>query len=203
MEKPVVDFHSAYFFGIPLGGKEFGMATKEIVGRTTELFIYKPTRQRWRSELSLFQLSLRALFTDILSFHVLVESNRCVWPKRQCTTLTKLRPRGNPLTWASLTFTSTSTQTTTRTGLLVSLRPIRRYLHAIPNGRNRTLLTGVLQVVINSPIYKELPYQKPSETFHNWNDSAYLYGLNFASLADASQFAETMVGCIAALNECR
>ena len=55
-------------------------------------------------------------------------------------------------------------------------------------------------MVINSPIYKELFYQKSSETFHNWNDNAYLYGLNFASLTDANNFAETMQISVDSLN---
>ena len=54
--------------------------------------------------------------------------------------------------------------------------------------------------MINSPVYRELVYQKSSDTFHNWNDNVRLYGLNFASLADANNFAETIQVCVDALS---
>mmetsp|Transcript_15254 Transcript_15254/g.38813 ORF Transcript_15254/g.38813 Transcript_15254/m.38813 type:complete len:244 (+) Transcript_15254:178-909(+) len=50
------------------------------------------------------------------------------------------------------------------------------------------------QVVINSAIFKELKYQKLSETFHNWADTKRTYGLNFAN--DADLFFSTMTDCI-------
>ena len=37
-------------------------------------------------------------------------------------------------------------------------------------------------IVINSQIFKQTGYTKASETFHQWSDSAHMYGLNFASL---------------------
>jgi WH1 domain len=49
-------------------------------------------------------------------------------------------------------------------------------------------------VVINSAVFKELKYQKLSETFHNWADTKRTYGLNFAS--DAEVFCDTMNDCI-------
>jgi hypothetical protein len=57
--------------------------------------------------------------------------------------------------------------------------------------------------VINSPIYKELNYQKSAETFHNWNDNVRLYGLNFASLPDANNFSQTVQNAVDLLNNCK
>lgn len=55
------------------------------------------------------------------------------------------------------------------------------------------------KVVINSQVERDTMYQKPSETFHNWNDEFNMYGLNFASLEDAHSFSESMSSAIDAL----
>ena len=53
-----------------------------------------------------------------------------------------------------------------------------------------------MQPTINSPIFKELPYQKASETFHQWTDPRGSYGLNFASPAEANAFAASMADSV-------
>ena len=53
--------------------------------------------------------------------------------------------------------------------------------------------------VINSVIFPELVYTQSSESFHNWTDTIYVYGLNFAALEDAAQFASTMQYCVSTL----
>lgn len=56
------------------------------------------------------------------------------------------------------------------------------------------LISG--QVVINSPIFKELQYQKASEIFHQWSDGKLSYGLNFASPQDANAFSGMVNDCV-------
>jgi len=52
------------------------------------------------------------------------------------------------------------------------------------------------KVVINSAIFKDLPYQRVSATFHQWTEPRNSYGLNFASQDDATLFADTMEQCV-------
>jgi len=50
--------------------------------------------------------------------------------------------------------------------------------------------------VINSPVFKEITYQKASETFHQWSDNKYAYGLNFASNPEADGFCEQILAAV-------
>jgi hypothetical protein len=50
------------------------------------------------------------------------------------------------------------------------------------------ILTNITQVVINSNITKDTVYTRASETFHQWADRSYIYGLNFGSREDADTF---------------
>eukprot|EP00727_Mastigamoeba_balamuthi_P013815 m51a1_g9056 putative ena vasp-like protein isoform x2 (285) ;mRNA; f:59630-61200 len=47
-------------------------------------------------------------------------------------------------------------------------------------------------VVVNSPLYKDLKYQRASSMFHQWSDARFAYGLNFASLEEAESFASAV-----------
>nr|XP_020642781.1 vasodilator-stimulated phosphoprotein [Pogona vitticeps] len=49
------------------------------------------------------------------------------------------------------------------------------------------------QVVINSPIVKGLKYNQATPNFHQWRDARQVWGLNFGSKEDASQFASGMM----------
>ncbi|KAL6071030.1 WH1 domain-containing protein [Balamuthia mandrillaris] len=52
------------------------------------------------------------------------------------------------------------------------------------------------KVVINSTVFKETTYQKASDTFHQWSDNRYAYGLNFASKQEANTFASAIYAAI-------
>lgn len=56
------------------------------------------------------------------------------------------------------------------------------------------------KVVIDTPLYKELTYQKPAKTFHQFSDSKFAYGLNFASQLEANSFASTLLTAVDKLN---
>lgn len=56
------------------------------------------------------------------------------------------------------------------------------------------------QMVINTPLFKEMTYQKPAETFHQFSDSRYAYGLNFASQLEANSFAASLLSAVEKLN---
>jgi len=49
-------------------------------------------------------------------------------------------------------------------------------------------LPDTSKVVINSNVTKEITYSRASETFHQWSDGRYVYGLNFASKEEAETF---------------
>jgi hypothetical protein len=55
-------------------------------------------------------------------------------------------------------------------------------------------------VVIDTSLYKELTYQKPAKTFHQFSDSKFAYGLNFASQLEANSFASTLLTAVDKLN---
>lgn len=46
------------------------------------------------------------------------------------------------------------------------------------------------EVVVNSPVYKEMKYQRVTNLFHQWSDTRLSYGLNFASLEEAQGFSQ-------------
>jgi len=57
-------------------------------------------------------------------------------------------------------------------------------------------LQDTTKVVINSNVIKDIVYSRASETFHQWSDGRYIYGLNFASKEEAETFGtgfETIV----------
>ncbi len=54
--------------------------------------------------------------------------------------------------------------------------------------------------MINSAIFKELTLVKLSDNFYNWSDGTITYGVNFAQVDDASNFAQSIVSSIAALS---
>lgn len=54
-------------------------------------------------------------------------------------------------------------------------------------------------MVINCAILKGLKYNEATPTFHQWRDSRQVYGLNFASKDDASNFSAAMRGALEAL----
>uniref|UniRef100_A0A670ZDC2 Vasodilator stimulated phosphoprotein n=1 Tax=Pseudonaja textilis TaxID=8673 RepID=A0A670ZDC2_PSETE len=56
------------------------------------------------------------------------------------------------------------------------------------------------QVVINSPIVKGLKYNQATPNFHQWRDARQVWGLNFSSKEDASQFANGMMYALEALD---
>jgi len=49
-------------------------------------------------------------------------------------------------------------------------------------------LQDTSKVVINSNVTKDIVYSRASETFHQWSDGRYIYGLNFASKEEAETF---------------
>ncbi|KAL7980673.1 hypothetical protein Chor_001827 [Crotalus horridus] len=56
------------------------------------------------------------------------------------------------------------------------------------------------QVVINSPIVKGLKYNQATPNFHQWRDARQVWGLNFSSKEDASQFANGMMHALESLD---
>lgn len=52
------------------------------------------------------------------------------------------------------------------------------------------------QIVIDSQIFKNTNYTQASATFHQWADSAHMYGLNFASAKDAEAFSRTFAAVL-------
>uniref|UniRef100_A0A8D2JHV0 Vasodilator stimulated phosphoprotein n=1 Tax=Varanus komodoensis TaxID=61221 RepID=A0A8D2JHV0_VARKO len=56
------------------------------------------------------------------------------------------------------------------------------------------------QVVINSPIVKGLKYNQATPNFHQWRDARQVWGLNFGTKEDASQFASGMMQALEVLD---
>eukprot|EP01129_Flabellula_baltica_P007111 TRINITY_DN272_c3_g1_i1.p1 TRINITY_DN272_c3_g1~~TRINITY_DN272_c3_g1_i1.p1 ORF type:complete len:228 (+),score=50.36 TRINITY_DN272_c3_g1_i1:186-869(+) len=54
-------------------------------------------------------------------------------------------------------------------------------------------------VIINSPLFKELTYAECSRVFHQWSDTKFVYGLNFATVEDAEMFRDIMMRGVVAL----
>ena len=48
------------------------------------------------------------------------------------------------------------------------------------------------QVVINSQLYVNLEYRRATDTFHQWQDARYVYGLHFGSKEEAAIFGTAM-----------
>jgi uncharacterized membrane protein YgcG len=48
------------------------------------------------------------------------------------------------------------------------------------------------EVVVNSPVYREMKYQRVTNLFHQWSDTRLSYGLNFASIEEAQAFAQAV-----------
>lgn len=49
-------------------------------------------------------------------------------------------------------------------------------------------LQDTTKVVINSNVTKDTQYTRASETFHQWSDNRYIYGLNFVTKEEAESF---------------
>jgi len=49
-------------------------------------------------------------------------------------------------------------------------------------------LQDTSKIVINSNVSKDTQYTRASETFHQWSDNRYMYGLNFPSKEEAETF---------------
>jgi len=49
-------------------------------------------------------------------------------------------------------------------------------------------LQDTTKVVINSTLAKDTAYTRASETFHQWSDNRYIYGLNFVTKEEAESF---------------
>ena len=54
-------------------------------------------------------------------------------------------------------------------------------------------------MVINSNVTKDTTYTRARDTFHQWNDARYIYGLNFGSSEGANTFGTGFEGVIAKL----
>ncbi|KAH3767943.1 Ena/VASP-like protein [Pelomyxa schiedti] len=52
--------------------------------------------------------------------------------------------------------------------------------------------TKTEDVVINTPLFRELVYTRVSNVFHQWSDGRVSYGLNFATQKEAVEFARTL-----------
>lgn len=50
--------------------------------------------------------------------------------------------------------------------------------------------------MINSNVTKDISYQRASETFGQWSDGRYVYGLNFASKEEAETFGSGFEGIV-------
>jgi len=57
-------------------------------------------------------------------------------------------------------------------------------------------LKDTSKIVINSNITKDTTYTRASETFHQWSDNRYIYGLNFALKEEAESFGTGVEGVI-------
>jgi len=62
-------------------------------------------------------------------------------------------------------------------------------------------LPDTSKVVINSNVTKEITYSRASETFHQWSDGRYVYGLNFASKEEAETFGTGFEDVVKKLKE--
>ena len=51
-------------------------------------------------------------------------------------------------------------------------------------------------VVINSSLTKTVDYQQVTPVFHQWSDTMYSYGLNFATKEEAQDFAQAVDSAI-------
>jgi len=60
-------------------------------------------------------------------------------------------------------------------------------------------LQDTSQVVINSAVTKDTQYTRASDTFHQWSDNRYIYGLNFASKEEAEKFGGGFEGIVVKL----
>eukprot|EP01088_Endostelium_zonatum_P012201 TRINITY_DN26387_c0_g1_i1.p1 TRINITY_DN26387_c0_g1~~TRINITY_DN26387_c0_g1_i1.p1 ORF type:complete len:357 (-),score=77.38 TRINITY_DN26387_c0_g1_i1:58-1128(-) len=65
------------------------------------------------------------------------------------------------------------------------------------NGASRVVASSISeekhgQIVINCLLFPQITYQKATELFHQWADSRNAYGLNFATIKEASDFAEAI-----------
>jgi len=57
-------------------------------------------------------------------------------------------------------------------------------------------LQDTSKVVINSSIAKDTQYTRASETFHQWSDNRYIYGLNFPTKEEAETFGSGFEGVV-------
>lgn len=60
--------------------------------------------------------------------------------------------------------------------------------------------TNTSEVVINSNVAPTTKYTRASDTFHQWADNRYIYGLNFAKREGAETFGKGFDGVVARLN---
>jgi len=56
------------------------------------------------------------------------------------------------------------------------------------------------QVVINTPVHKDLKYVKASDQFGQFQDAKYMYGLNFATKQESDTFANVVNATVQALS---
>ena len=54
--------------------------------------------------------------------------------------------------------------------------------------------------MLNCAIVKNLKYNKATPTFHQWRDQRQVFGLNFKSPQDASNFSDTVESAIKFMN---
>ena len=60
-------------------------------------------------------------------------------------------------------------------------------------------LPASCQVVINCAIVRGVKYNQATPNFHQWRDARQVWGLNFGSKEDATQFANGMASALEAL----
>lgn len=58
----------------------------------------------------------------------------------------------------------------------------------------------LFQVVINCSLVRGIKYNQATPNFHQWRDTRQVWGLNFASKDEATQFANAMMHALDALN---
>ena len=69
-----------------------------------------------------------------------------------------------------------------------------------PRTSRRPCRPSCAQVVINSQLYPNLEYRRAKETFHQWQDARYVYGLHFASKEEATMFGTGMDKALQSVN---
>jgi len=62
-------------------------------------------------------------------------------------------------------------------------------------------LQDTTKVVINSNVTKDTQYTRASETFHQWSDNRYIYGLNFVTKEEAEGFGTGFETTVTKLKE--